>query len=41
MKIKLIENDKIIEVKHWTYTVIDNKKVIVDQEGKVIGIVLD
>lgn len=41
MKIKLLDDNRIIEIKHWTYTVIDNKKVIVDQEGKVIGIVLD
>lgn len=41
MKIKLLDDNRIIEVKHWTYTVIDNKKVIIDQEDKVIGIVLD
>ena len=41
MKVKLIENDKIIEVPHWTYTVIDNKKVILDQEKKIIAIVVE
>ena len=41
MKVKLLENNKIIEVPHWTYTVIDNKKVILDQEKKVIAIVVE
>ena len=41
MKVKLIENNKIIEVPHWTYTVIDSEKVILDQEKKVIGIVVE
>ena len=41
MKVKLIENNKIIDVPHWTYTVIDNKKVILDQEKKKIVIVLE
>ena len=41
MKVKLIENNKIIEVPHWTYTVIDNEKVIMDQEQIVIGIVVE
>ena len=41
MKVKLIENNKIIEVPHWTYTVIDNEKVILDQEKKIIGIVIE
>ena len=41
MKVKLIENNKIIDVAHWTYIVIDNKKVILDQEKKVIGIVVE
>ena len=41
MKVKLLENNKIIEVPHWTYTVIDNKKVILDQEKKIIAIVVD
>ena len=41
IKVKLIENNKIIDVPHWSYTVIDNKKVILDQEKKVIGIVVE
>ena len=41
MKVKLIENNKIIDAPHWIYTVIDNKKVILDQEKKIIGIVLE
>ena len=41
MKVKLIENNKIIDVQHWTYTVIDNEKVILDQEKKIIGIVVE
>ena len=41
MKVKLIENNKIIDVPHWTCTVIDNKKVILDQEKKIIGVVLE
>ena len=40
MKVKLIENNKIIDVPYWIYTVIDNKKVILDQEKKIIGIVI-
>ena len=41
MKVKLLENNKIIEVAHWAYTVIENKKVILDQEKKIIGIVVE
>ena len=41
MKVKLLENNKIIEVPHWTYTVIENKKVILDQEKKIIAIVIE
>ena len=41
MKVKLIESNKIIEVSHWTYTVIENKKVILDQEKKIIAIVVE
>ena len=41
MKVKLLENNKIIEVPHWTYTVIENKKVILDQEKKIIAIVVE
>lgn len=40
MKVRLLENDKIIEVKHWKYKIIDNRKVIIDQNKKVIGIVV-
>ena len=41
MKVKLLENNKIIEVPHWTYSVIENEKVILDQEKKIIGIVVE
>ena len=41
MKVKLLENNKIIEAPHWSYTVIDNEKVILDQEKKIIGIVVE
>ena len=41
MKVKLLENNKIIEVPHWTYTIIENKKVILDQEKKIIAIVVE
>ena len=41
MKVKLLENNKIIEVPHWTYIVIDDKKVILDQEKKIIAIVVE
>ena len=41
MKVKLLENNKIIEVPHWIYTVIDNEKVILDQEKKIIAIVVE
>ena len=41
MKVKLLENNKIIEVPHWTYTVIGDKKVILDQEKKIIAIVIE
>lgn len=40
MKVRLLENDKIIEVKHWKYKITDNRKVIIDQNKKVIGIVV-
>ena len=41
MKVKLLENNKIIEVPHWTYIVIDDKNVILDQEKKIIAIVVE
>ena len=41
MKIKLIENNKIIIVpSYWRYKIIECKKVIIDQLGNVIGIVV-
>ena len=41
MKIKLLENNKIIIVpNYWKYKIIEGKKVIIDQLGNVIGIVV-
>ena len=41
MKIKLLENNKIIIVPScWKYKIIEGKKVVVDQLGNVIGIVV-
>ena len=41
MKIKLIEDNKIIIVpSYWRYKIIEGKKVIVDQLGNIIGIVV-
>ena len=41
MKVKLLENNKIIIVPaYWGYKIIEGKKVIVDQLGNVIGIVV-
>ena len=41
MKIKLIENNKIIIVPaYWKYKIIEGKKVIVDQLGNIVGIVV-
>ena len=41
MKIKLIENNKIIIVpSYWRYKIIEGKKVVVDQLGNVIGTVV-
>ena len=41
MKIKLLENNKIIIVPdYWKYKIIKGKKVIIDQLGNVIGIVV-
>ena len=41
MKIKLLENNKIIIVPaNWKYKIIEGKKVIIDQLGNVIGIVV-
>ena len=42
MKIKLLENNKIIIVPaYWKYKIIEGKKVIIDQLGNVIGIVIE
>ena len=41
MKIKLLENNKIIIVPaYWKYKIIEGKKVIIDQLGNIIGIVV-
>ena len=41
MKIKLLENDKVIEVPNcWKWHLVDNKKVIIDQNKKIIAIVI-
>ena len=41
MKIKLLEDNKIIiEPSYWRYKIIEGKKVIIDQLGNVIGIVV-
>ena len=41
MKIKLLENNKIIIVPaYWKYKIIEGKKVIVDQLGNIVGIVV-
>ena len=41
MKIKLLENIKIIIVpSYWRYKIIEGKKVIIDQLGNIIGIVV-
>ena len=41
MKIKLLENNKIIIVpSYWRYKIIEGKKVIIDQLGNIVGIVV-
>ena len=41
MKVKLLENNKIIIVPaYWKYKIIEGKKVIVDQLGNIVGIVV-
>ena len=41
MKIKLLEESKIIIVpSYWNYKIIEGKKVVVDQLGNVVGIVV-
>lgn len=42
MKIKLLENDKIIEVpSYWNWHLVEGKKVIIDQNKKIIAIVVE
>lgn len=42
MKIKLLENDKIIEVpKYWKWHLVEGKKVIYDQNKEIIAIVVE
>ena len=42
MKIKLLEKNKIIIVPNYLrYKIIEGKKVIIDQLGNVIGIVVE
>ena len=41
MKVKLLEDNKIIIVpSYWKYKTIEGKKVIVDQLGNIVGIVV-
>ena len=41
MKIKLLEDNKIIIVpSYWKYKIIEGKKVVVDQLGNIVGIVV-
>lgn len=41
MKIKLLEDNKIIIVpSYWKYKIIEGKKVIIDQLGNIVGIVV-
>ena len=42
MKIKLLENDKIIEIPScWKYHLVEGKKVIIDQNKKIIALVIE
>ena len=42
MKIKLLENDKIIEVpNYWKWHLVEDKKVIYDQNKKIIALVVE
>ena len=42
MKIKLLENDKVIEVpSYWNWHLVDDKKVIIDQNKKIIALVIE
>ena len=42
MKIKLLEDNKIIIVpSYWRYKIVNGKKVVVDQLGNIIAIVVE
>lgn len=42
MKIKLLENDKIIEVPaYWKWHLVEGRKVIIDQNKKIIALVIE
>ena len=42
MKIKLLENDKIIEVpNYWKWHLVEGRKVIIDQNKKIIALVIE
>ena len=42
MIIKLLENDKIIEVpNYWKWHLVEGKKVIIDQLGEIIALVVE
>ena len=42
MKIKLLENNKIIEVtSYWKRNLVEGKKVIIDQNKKIIALVIE
>lgn len=42
MKIKLLENDKIIEVpSYWKWHLVEGRKVIIDQNKEIIAIVVE
>ena len=42
MKIKLLENDKIIEVSnYWNWHLVEGEKVIIDQNKKIIALVIE
>ena len=42
MKIKLLENDKIIEVpNYWNWHLAEGRKVVIDQNKKIIALVIE
>ena len=42
MNMKLLENDKIIEVpNYWNWHLVEGKKVIIDQNKKIIALVVE